>query len=417
MRSRGNSLRLLIYEHASAGGYADGSVSPGILAEGFGMFRSMVSGLKLAGHHVTVLLAAELSRFNPPINADCILPVLSFKEAQDAIRKTRGKIDAVYILAPESGGTLQSFVKLVEQSGVASLNCQSTAIGMAADKAFLYENLKVKGLPTPDTSTFNFSDHLADIKSAIKSKFCFPVLFKPLDGVGCSGLSIVETEAHIADAMAKVKSQSESKGFLVQEFVSGEAASISLLTTGKDTLPVSLNKQEISLVTPNKDSSYDGGCVPYEHPFWLEASQIAQQVVGCFSGLRGYVGVDLVLSADGPMVVDVNPRLTTSFVGLSNITGFNISEALLNAALKSELPAAAFFQGVACFIKLKTPNPSSTALQELNKLGEVVSPPFPVQGYSNACAMILGKGYTLKDAAGRLEEAKKHTLNIINRGN
>ena len=39
-------------------------------------------------------------------------------------------------------------------------------------------------------------------------------------------------------------------------------------------------------------------------------------MVESFSGLRGYVGVDVVLGQDKLYVVDVNPRLTTSYVGL-----------------------------------------------------------------------------------------------------
>ena len=33
-------------------------------------------------------------------------------------------------------------------------------------------------------------------------------------------------------------------------------------------------------------------------------------------------------------VVDVNPRLTTSYVGLRRVANFNVAEAMVNAVLK-----------------------------------------------------------------------------------
>ena len=53
-------------------------------------------------------------------------------------------------------------------------------------------------------------------------------------------------------------------------------------------------------------------------------------------GLLGYVGVDLVLgdAADGSRdyAIEINPRLTTSYVGLRALADFNIAEAMLRAA-------------------------------------------------------------------------------------
>ena len=48
-------------------------------------------------------------------------------------------------------------------------------------------------------------------------------------------------------------------------------------------------------------------------------------------GLRGFVGVDLILDeqAPGVSVVEINPRLTTSYVGLRAALGQNVMAALL----------------------------------------------------------------------------------------
>ena len=266
-----------------------------------------------------------LSRLNPPIEANCVIPIFSFKEAQQAILKACADTDAAYVIAPETGGTLQALVEFIEQNGVPLLNCRSTAIKAVSDKANLYETLKANKLKTPKTVRVNVAQY---VKDAITAKFEFPVVFKPVDGVGCSGLSIVKNESQVEAAIAKIDAELASESFMVQEYVEGEAVSVSLLCTGSKCMPISLNKQNVTLSTPDKASCYVGGCVPFDHKMKQKAFKTAEKVVSCFSGLKGYVGVDLILTEKGPVVVDVNPRLTTSFIGLSRIAGFNFADAI-----------------------------------------------------------------------------------------
>ena len=166
-----------------------------------------------------------------------------------------------------------------------------------------------------------------------------PLVLKPVDGVGCGGLSIIKEEVQVKKAIEKVKADSNATRFVVQQFIDGEPASVSLLSNDKKAMALSLNKQSITLAEPNETSSYDGGCVPFNHPLKQEALSLAEKVVESFSGLRGYVGVDLVLGKDEPYVVDVNPRLTTSYVGLSKVANFNVAEALINSVIKGQLPS------------------------------------------------------------------------------
>ena len=157
-------MKLLVYEHVSGGGYAGQPISPSVLSEGFGMLRSIVSDFKSAGHEVTVLLDARLSKLNPPIDADCTVPVFYPQEAEKFLVNAAKINDAVYVIAPETGQTLQSLVEFVEQTGKVSLNCESSAIQKVADKTVLYETLKKNGLPTPKTMVLNVDDGLAEVK-------------------------------------------------------------------------------------------------------------------------------------------------------------------------------------------------------------------------------------------------------------
>ena len=70
-------------------------------------------------------------------------------------------------------------------------------------------------------------------------------------------------------------------------------------------------------------------------------------------GLHGYFGVDLVLgaAADGSedAVIEINPRLTTSYIGLRRLARFNLAEALLALVTGATLPAENWRTGLITF--------------------------------------------------------------------
>jgi len=409
-------LRLLIYEHVSGGGFADEPIPVGVLSEGFGMLRTLISDFKAAGHYVTALLDSRLARLNPPIGADCIVPVFSSREVQVAIRKVSASADAAYVIAPETEGVLQSLVESVEQTGVASLNCPASTIGKVVDKTVLHESLTKLGVPAPETITFSVADGVEEIKRAIHGKLRFPLMFKPSNDVSCCGLSVVKNENQVAGAVGKIKRESPNKRFLAQELIEGVAASVSLISTGSEALSISLNRQDVTIGAPDAISSYNGGLVPFDHPLRPRAFAVAEKIVKSFRDLRGYVGVDLVLMEEEAVAIEVNPRLTTSYIGLRRVVNFNPAEAIVNAVLKHELPTNIQSYGYAFFSKVETPLPTIDALQKTYDINEVVSPPFPVLENGTACALVSSYGATLKAATARFREAKKRVLSTIRRG-
>jgi predicted ATP-grasp superfamily ATP-dependent carboligase len=196
--------------------------------------------------------------------------------------------------------------------------------------------------------------------------------------------------------LLKIGEESISKRFIVQEFIEGERVSVSLLSTGKKALAVSLNKQNMVIAGPDKLSSYEGGIVPIEHPRRHDAFAVAEKVVELFPGLRGYDGVDLILTENAVFVVDVNPRLTTSFVGLHKIANFNVAEALVNSVLFGKLPLKPEIQGVACFSKQEMSSPTNEGYRKALNIAGVVSPPFPLLENTKSCALVMGYAKTSK---------------------
>ena len=83
--------------------------------------------------------------------------------------------------------------------------------------------------------------------------------------------------------------------------------------------------------------SYRGGRTPFDHPLAAEAVDAATRTCAALPGLRGYVGVDLVLTDTGPVVIEVNPRLTTAYLGVRAVLDENVA-AMALAACEGTLP-------------------------------------------------------------------------------
>ena len=374
------------------------------------MLRVIISDFKAAGHSVTTLLDSRLSALNAPLEAEHVVPVSSLGEADAAVRKVAEQVDAVCVIAPESEGILQSLVARVERTGTPLLNCSSVAVGKAADKFLLHEHVKRLGLVTPESLMFRIHEEVDVVSQSINEKVGFPAVIKPLEGVGCAGLSIVHSENDVSGAMAKIRKETAGKFFMTQQFIKGDSVSVSVISTGEESLPISLNKQDVSLGTPDFASSYNGGIVPFDSSLKRKAFDLAKQVVESFRGLKGYVGVDLVLGESEAFVIEVNPRLTTSYIGMRKVVRFNLAEAMLNSVLEGRLPSNQESVGYACLSKVKTPKPTIDAVKRTYDIDEVVSPPFPVSTDESACALLCSHRNTLENAKRGLDEAKKRLL-------
>ena len=72
-----------------------------------------------------------------------------------------------------------------------------------------------------------------------------------------------------------------------------------------------------------------------ENKYKDEAFEIAKKAVESVDGLRGFVGVDLIINADekdiySVYLLEINSRFTTPYVGLKQIAGFNIGKTIVD---------------------------------------------------------------------------------------
>ncbi len=406
-------MRILVVEYSAGGGYAGSSIPASVLSEGFAMLKALTSDIYLAGHKASTILDSRIATLAPPLDAQCREQVSSQTEFEKAFEVAAEDVEAAYIIAPESGGILAALVEEIEHLGITPLNCTSSSISYVSNKSVLMERAKQLGFSTPKTLSFCVNDSLEDVTASIRSDLGFPAILKPIDGVSCSSLSVVNEEEEVKNAIDKLRTASLNTAFLAQEIVRGETVSVSLYSNGVDALPVSMNRQFVTLNTPELDSAFNGGVVPYETPSKRKAFSMAEKIVESIKGLKGYVGVDLVLAEESPVIIEVNPRLTTSYVGLRRVSPFNPSEALLESTLNRKLPLKSELFGYSCFAKVETTKPKRNQLLRTYRLPSVMSPPFPVSRDYSAFAMVTSHDKALQRALSRLEKNKCRLLRTL----
>ncbi|MCP8306030.1 MAG: ATP-grasp domain-containing protein [archaeon] len=396
-------MKVAILEYISGGGLSERRLPSSILSEGYSMLSSVLRDFKEAGYRTSTLLDSRLAVFQPPLKADRVDVADSQREFKIKFRDLLKDADASLLIAPESDGILVDLLRLNEELGVASLNCTINSVKAVCNKLRLYKRLGEDGFPVPETRYATVEEGVEKAQG-IAEEMGFPLIIKPTECVGCCGLSTLREVSHVPPAIDKIKEEAEASTYLMQKLVRGVHTSVSLISNGRRAMPLTLNLQIIALNPPNKISNYIGGVVPLDHKLREGAFHTARKAVELFRGLKGYVGVDIVLSKSGPVLIEINPRLTVSYIGLRKVSNLNVARMIVEASLEDRLPEDFKPFGYALFLKEVLPVLSNDLLKETYSMQEVVAPPFPLNNENYA--FLATKGGDIKEARVIFQKAR-----------
>lgn len=333
-------MKLLVFEYATAMGIDD----PSITAEGNGMLYGLLDDLKeYEPDHLITKPSETLKKFESGsigINGDL----------EGWLSANLANYDACLPIAPEENHILHDITFAIEEEGVEVLGSNSEAVKIATNKFETYNTLKTE-FPAIKTEKIYFDDlNMNNEKyDSLFEDGSFKVV-KPVDGVSCSGISVVSSYEGFIDAWNKIKKLTNEPYLVCQNYIEGISASVSLLANGGSSVPISLNYQDVDI---NSGAiNYNGGTIPLEHELSEIAKETASKVVSSIKGLKGFVGVDLVLDEDLDQVhvVEINSRITTPYVALRKLVNFNIGEAIIDS-VRGTLPSDVELNGSAKFIK------------------------------------------------------------------
>jgi len=311
-------MKFLVFEFLSSNKY-DYRVP--LLNEGISMLKLISEGLKRRGHEVFTMINSKLSVLVPNFNHIKIEKPMEFIEFLQFLEKTVNdfNIDYVFPIAPDA--ELAEIISFCHSHEIKTVGSEPDAIRNTADKWKTYRILNKKRLLQPRTFLLKNRDyHSIDFID-------LPVVVKSRYGIGCENLFLLDSESKFFNTIKNMK----IKDMIIQEFIDGIHASVILFSDGKKSKAVSLNKQYIKL--SGNGSGYFGCRVPLEVEYSIKkrAFLLAENAVNYIGGLKGCIGVDMVIKRQKPYIIEINPRVTTSMIALEMATDLNISNAALNA--------------------------------------------------------------------------------------
>jgi hypothetical protein len=286
-------MKVLLAEYTTA---HDPSLAP----EGAAMLAVVKQSFERCGYDVLVPGTGDLGE-----EIACIAP----------------QCDMGLVIAPDP--LLARYTQILEQH-THNLGCGFMTVALCANKVQTEKILRLHNVPVPPEA------------SAGKR------VIKPVKGCGANGVRISDGPAGAGEFSQQFIDGGHFSVSMVASRVIGDAC---LYFSGNPPLALAVNRQYIE--TGNDGAiHYRGGETPVHPPREAEIIDVAKKVAEVL-GCQGYCGVDVVV-ADKVYVVDVNPRITTSLVGIAACMKEEIAEILV-AASKGGGPDQVHLTGSARF--------------------------------------------------------------------
>lgn len=313
-------MQVFVYEHFTGGGACKlpiGMTASSLLTEAVAMICAVTADFAaLTGVRVVTTRDNHLPPFHPqPCD---VVEVENASAALDAFSDLSKQSDWTLLIAPETHGILLGLAQRVESIGGQLLSPRSNCIEVAASKQATADVLKHAKVPVADGTML--------AANCLSSRFRFPVVIKPDDGCGSQGVRLIQDSADLH----KIDAASPQR---IEEYILGLPASVSVLCGPAGNHAVPACEQRLST---DGQFRYLGGRLPLPGELDQRARRLALCATAVLPATIGYLGVDLVLgNADdgsGDRIIEINPRLTTSYVGLRIASRTNLATAMLAVA-------------------------------------------------------------------------------------
>lgn len=298
--------RIVVSEILCGGGWVEpgrfGDWAPALLGEAWAMLSSVTADFAaISGAQVTTILDQRLSdrALDPRVQVVSIAP----EDEERAFQDHAAQADYAMVIAPEIDGILQRRCELAVAAGAKLLGPDPKAIALTSDKLILARYWQEAGIPTPQTEA------LQDRAPS----FPPPWIVKPRRGAGSVGVARVHSAAELPAIDDGV----------IQPLIPGLAASVAFLIGPLQTLALAPCRQHL-----DEQFQYLGGSTPLPPDEAFRAIAVARPAVEAVPGLRGYIGIDVVLG-ESDWAIEINPRMTTSYIGLRQLAYDNLAEAML----------------------------------------------------------------------------------------
>ncbi len=328
-------LKIWVCEFISAGGLASQALPASLLQEGVLMRDALLADLSalavdcITSHDARVASPVQDSVISQPIGEQDAPWQVWHQQLQDT------EITAVWVIAPETDGLLLRMQAMVAQAGKRWIGCHSEAIAVATSKARMAELCGQQGIAVIP------HQYLQQWTASAPSPEVLAWVIKPDDGAGCEYSYYVERHQQVS-ALKKYFIDNLPERYpamLVQPYIAGQALSMSVIATEKAVKVIAAHTQQIAVI--DDQLRFQGAGIHHASQHLSAMQALAESIHRALPGLTGYWGADMILTEEGCLVlVEINPRLTTPYIALSQVLDYNPAAAILSAVLDQQLPSS-----------------------------------------------------------------------------
>jgi D-alanine-D-alanine ligase len=243
--------------------------------------------------------------------------VAAIDAGADLVKRLQGaEAEVAFVAMHGPGGEDGTVQELLEILGVPFTGPGVAACGRCMDKVLAKHELREAGVPTPEWFAFNETAFrelgAGDALGGLEQRLGFPLVVKPSRGGSALGVKFAATRYEVPEALVSAFSYDDR--VLLERFVEGRELAVSVL--GDEALPV-VEAIPVGGDRYDFEARYEIGRTEFACPAELGEEETAAvtavaldayEALGCSSFSR----VDLILTADGPQVLEVNaiPGLT-----------------------------------------------------------------------------------------------------------
>jgi len=309
------AIKVLVFEYITGGGLSQEEIPASLAKEGMLMMQAIIDELTdNASIVITVLVDYRFKNIQLASNVNIVF-VHEHQCVYQLLPSLLDIVDFIWPVAPEMDGELVKLTQLIEKKDVVLLNSSSAAITVCSDKLVTSNTLKEAGLDVIESMQWDQFSQNYPAPWVIKSKY----------GVGCLDNYFIANKEQLIKITKRIDNK---KDYVIQPYIKGKVLSLSCLFKQGKAWLLCCNKQDVVI---NKGQFELKACIVNISDDNNDLYQkIIDQVASSIPGLFAYVGIDIILTENNvPMILEINPRLTTSYVGINQAIGYNVANAVI----------------------------------------------------------------------------------------
>ncbi len=308
-------MKIFIHEYLAGGGLSGSGFEGAPVGEGIMMLQSALADFGDANAVAEVFSTVDHLLLESFKGYPGVIPI--YDNYRQTISHMLDRCDAALIIAPETAGVLADLTRAVVSGGKINLGSHPDAIRDSGDKLIFSAVVSEAGLPVPKTYP---AACFFDPKIVFSGKW----VTKPVDGAGSDNVTLHES------GEPETFTHADSRT-IAQEYIEGDPMSLCVVSGMRESSILSVNRQ---ILEKGAKLKYTGGEMTADKP-GKKLSRMVDLIKEAIPGLRGFWGVDYVHTREGEVVViEVNPRLTTSYCALSKSLDLNPANTILDAATR-----------------------------------------------------------------------------------